>query len=257
VHGLELHELDRLHDLEADVEHFDFDFDVDVDVDELHDMGRELRRALQGSGEEVRRALEEAREGLEEARDRTYEDRARAKAEAKAAAKAAAKRVRPLRSASAAEVMGVGSFAGDLAVAAADIAAAAYEPAVMAVQGFGEGFGEAADWDADDVDHEEGGTVMTANGYGDRYTLLLPGLRLTKVTPDLAATLGAGSERGLLVLDASDRWGALRAGDVLLAIDGTPVRDGDRASVRFDRSEESRVTVLRKGKRMELSVGRN
>ena len=260
-HGLELE-----HDMDFDDEHFDFSFDVDVDVEGLHDMGRELRRALDGSRVEIRRALEDAREGLEdaregweEARERAYEDTKRAKAEGKAAAK----RARPLRSASAATLMDPEGVASDMALAAGDIAAASYEPVLMSLDGEGEGggvrWGYGWDDDAERVDEgdEEGGAVMTANGHGDRYTLRLPGLRLAKVTPDLAATLGAGSERGLLVLDASARWGALRAGDVLLAVNGTPVRDGDRASVRFDRSVESRVTVLRKGARVELTIPRN
>ena len=122
------------------------------------------------------------------------------------------------------------------------------------VEGAGpdEGFGWGSGWG----DGEGGGdgAVMTASGHGSSYTLRLPGLRLTKVTPDLASTLGRGSESGLLVLEASDAWDDLRAGDVLLAVDGTPVRRGDRAAIRFDRGHDSRATVLRKGKRVEVSV---
>ncbi|HEX6057795.1 MAG TPA: PDZ domain-containing protein [Gemmatimonadaceae bacterium] len=89
-------------------------------------------------------------------------------------------------------------------------------------------------------------TARTAN------TLSLPGLTLALVNEDLASTLGAGSERGLLVLAADERWDGLRDGDVILAVDG-------RATTGFScvsslANGERTVLVLRDGGRATLTV---
>jgi serine protease Do len=239
--------------------------DLEVDVEGLQDMREELERALESSRMEIRRALDgasaEARRARKDARkasETTREALERAREEAREELERAGLRS-SLRSASADVVVDVGSLVSDAVLVASDVAAGAIEPALTVVDGVGtgEGTGWGSGWADGDGAGDADGSVMNASAYGDRYTLRLPGLRLAKVTPDLAATLGAGSERGLLVLDASDSWRALRAGDVLLEVNGTPVRDADRASVRFDRGRDNRVTVLRRGARMELEVPRD
>ena len=83
---------------------------------------------------------------------------------------------------------------------------------------------------------------------GDDATFNLQGLRLARVNEDLAANLGRGSERGLLVLESSRRWGGLRAGDVLLEIDGRPVRDGSAALISLGSRDDHTASVIRDGR---------
>lgn len=88
-----------------------------------------------------------------------------------------------------------------------------------------------------------------SGGYAD-----LDGLRLTRVSGDLASYFGAGSEGGLLVLDAPAPWSALRPGDVILAVDGTPVRRDGRTRMSLDSAHAHAFDVLRKGKRVTVKV---
>lgn len=91
--------------------------------------------------------------------------------------------------------------------------------------------------------------MVSATATGSSFTIGLPGLRLSAMNPDLASYLGEGSERGLLVVEADARWRGLRAGDVLLAIDGRPVRDGERASIPAELGRSHELLVLRAGTR--------
>jgi hypothetical protein len=96
--------------------------------------------------------------------------------------------------------------------------------------------------------------TFTAVGAG---VIGLPGLELTVVGPDLATYFGPGSERGMLVLRAEDGWHGIRTGDVLLTIDGRPIRlqDGStRATLRRD--DPSVVELLRAGQRMRVTISR-
>jgi S1-C subfamily serine protease len=79
----------------------------------------------------------------------------------------------------------------------------------------------------------------------------ISGLRLVSVGSELASYLGRGSERGLLVVDVP-RWaqGSVRAGDVLLSVDGAPVRSGDggdEVTVSLPRFREAQLDILRDG----------
>lgn len=80
------------------------------------------------------------------------------------------------------------------------------------------------------------------------------GLRLAPVSDGLSSYFGKGSEKGLLVLDASARWAPLQAGDVILEVNGTPVKDGDRTNMTLDTEHDTRFLVLRKGARQTLVV---
>ena len=82
---------------------------------------------------------------------------------------------------------------------------------------------------------------------GNDATFTLQGLRLARVNDDLASNLGRGSERGFLVLEASRRWGGLRAGDVLLEVDGRPVRDGSSALISLGSGDDHTAEVIRDG----------
>jgi S1-C subfamily serine protease len=94
--------------------------------------------------------------------------------------------------------------------------------------------------------------VATWNGDDAAFTL--QGLRLARVNDDLAANLGRGSERGFLILDASRRWSGLRAGDVLLEIDGQPVRDGNSARISLGAGDDHTAEVIREGRQRVVSV---
>jgi len=78
--------------------------------------------------------------------------------------------------------------------------------------------------------------------------LNVAGLRMVPVGRELAAYLGKGSERGLLVIDVPE-WAAstLRPGDVVLSVDGSRVRagDGDEVTVALPRLREAQLDILR------------
>lgn len=82
---------------------------------------------------------------------------------------------------------------------------------------------------------------------GNDATFTLQGLRLARVNDDLASNLGRGSERGFLVLESNRRWGGLRAGDVLLEVDGRPVRDGSSALISLGSGDDHTAEVIRDG----------
>lgn len=100
--------------------------------------------------------------------------------------------------------------------------------------------------------YARGNSVATWTG--DDATFTLQGLRLARVNDDLAETLGRGSERGFLIVDAGSRWTGLRAGDVLLQIDGRAVRDGASARIALDSSDDHTAEVLREGQRRTVNV---
>lgn len=82
-------------------------------------------------------------------------------------------------------------------------------------------------------------------------SLDIAGLRMVPVGSELASYLGSGSERGLLVLDVP-AWArdAVRPGDVVLSVDGTPVRSNDGAddvTVAIPRFREAQLDILRDG----------
>lgn len=109
---------------------------------------------------------------------------------------------------------------------------------------------------ADDWNNEDWNT----SGAGGRLrgspgsTLTLGGLRMSVVSGELSSYFGKGSENGLLVLDADDEWHPLQAGDVILSVNGTSVRQDDHASISLDSDEDTTFVVLRKGSRVTLHV---
>jgi serine protease Do len=96
-------------------------------------------------------------------------------------------------------------------------------------------------------------SMMSASSDGDGE-LNFPGLRLSGVTPDLASYFGAGSEKGLLVLEASSEWSPLQAGDVVLSHNGRVVQRDGGSHISIDSEQANTFVVLRKGKKLTLSV---
>ena len=97
-----------------------------------------------------------------------------------------------------------------------------------------------------------GGSGWMSGGPGS--TLSLGGLRVSVVSGALSSYFGKGSEDGLLVLDASDAWHPLQAGDVILSLNGKSVRDGDHTEVSLDSDQDNTFVVLRKGARVTVHV---
>jgi len=91
-------------------------------------------------------------------------------------------------------------------------------------------------------------------GRTDGATLSLEGLSLASVDRDFGQQFGRGAERGALVVRTRDSWDPLRAGDVILTIDGRPVRDGNALDVTIDRSRDQRVTILRNGREQTITL---
>jgi len=96
--------------------------------------------------------------------------------------------------------------------------------------------------------------ITTAERSGESAkpaALDVAGLRLVPVGSELSGYLGKGSERGLLVLDVPEWAGhTLRAGDVVLSIDGSPVRSANRSdevTVALPRFREAQLDILRDG----------
>lgn len=82
----------------------------------------------------------------------------------------------------------------------------------------------------------------------------IPGLGLTPVSPELATYFGEGAENGLLVLKANESWSPLRAGDVVLRIDGL-VATTARIRNLADARTSSSVEVLRRRRVVEVTFG--
>src|SRR3954471_254596 len=97
-------------------------------------------------------------------------------------------------------------------------------------------------------------TVVSAVGRerGENPSALnIAGLRMVPVGKELAAYLGKGSDRGLLVIDVPE-WAAsaLRPGDVVLSVDGSRVRaddTSDEGTVPLPPLRYAQLDILRDG----------
>ena len=106
----------------------------------------------------------------------------------------------------------------------------------------------------DDDDDDDSPLRGTISGTSDGATLSISGLTVAAIDADFAQQLGAGSERGALVVRSQARWAPLRAGDVVLSVEGRPVRTGDQLNLTFDRSRNQRVEILRNRRRETVTV---
>ena len=100
-------------------------------------------------------------------------------------------------------------------------------------------------------DRRSGGMLR---GRTDGATLALDGLSLASVDRDFGQQLGKGAERGALVVRTRDTWEPLRAGDVILSIEGRSVRDGNALDVTIDRSRDQRLEILRNGRQQTITL---
>ena len=91
----------------------------------------------------------------------------------------------------------------------------------------------------------------SAVGVGNDVSLSIAGLRVTPVDDELKSYLGEGSERGLVVTNVPEWARPLRTGDVILRINGKPVRDGDSSVVELGNGKPT-FELLRKGKAMTI-----
>jgi S1-C subfamily serine protease len=114
-------------------------------------------------------------------------------------------------------------------------------------RGFGGGSGH--------VRVSRAGDSVIVSGSGDSYVLRASGLQLTPVSSGLASYFGSGSEHGLLVLNA-ESWTGVHTGDVILSINGKPVREGDTSHIALDTKANNTVELLRKGKKMTVTMKR-
>lgn len=116
--------------------------------------------------------------------------------------------------------------------------------------------GDGDDDDRDDRDDARGarGARGAIRGRTDGATMVLGGLSLAAVDRDFAQQFGRGSERGALVVRSRDAWAPLRAGDVILTIDGRSVRDGNSLDVTFDRGRDQRLQILRDGREQAITL---
>ena len=81
----------------------------------------------------------------------------------------------------------------------------------------------------------------------------LRGLRVTVVSDELEPYFGEGSARGLLVLEADESWAPIRAGDVIVRVDGAPATmESLREALDSRRSTE--VELLRRRRSMVVSL---
>ena len=94
----------------------------------------------------------------------------------------------------------------------------------------------------------------TMRGRTDGATLVLGGLSLAAVDRDFAQQFGRGSEAGALIVRIRGEWEPLKAGDVILSVDGKSIRDGTRLDVTFDRRRDEKVEILRNGRKETITL---
>lgn len=81
----------------------------------------------------------------------------------------------------------------------------------------------------------------------------IPGIRLGDVDKELATYYGKGSENGVLVLEAATSWAPLRAGDVLLTVNGEPASEKNLGA-EVGAGRPVRIDLLRKRKPLSVVV---
>jgi hypothetical protein len=81
----------------------------------------------------------------------------------------------------------------------------------------------------------------------------LRGLRVTVVSEELEPYFGEGSARGLLVLEAEESWAPIRAGDVIVRVDGAPATLESLRDARESR-RATEVELLRRRRSLIVSL---
>jgi hypothetical protein len=78
------------------------------------------------------------------------------------------------------------------------------------------------------------------------------GLRVNTVTSELEAYFGEGTAGGLLVLEADESWAPIRAGDVIVRVDGEPATQALLRAAR-DSRQATEIEILRKRRSIIVS----
>ncbi len=104
----------------------------------------------------------------------------------------------------------------------------------------------------------QGQTTYSRSGQpgAEGAVFIVAGIRMSPINTQLASYLGAGSERGLLVLEIDDHWSGLIAGDVLLSIGGRAVRERDKTFVFIDEKKDQPIEILRGGQTVKATLRR-
>ncbi len=108
-------------------------------------------------------------------------------------------------------------------------------------------------WSGDNGEERSRGRG-TLRGRTDDATLMLSGLSLAAVDRDFAQQFGRGSENGALVVRTRSEWEPIRTGDVILAVEGRPVRDGNSLDITLDRRRDQRIEILRNGRKETITL---
>lgn len=195
------------------------------------DIRRAIERAMEATGrglEGMGRTLDGVGRGLGRARVQWYDDdNADQSPPAPSSTRPVAPARRPFQTASAAPDRAMATTAS---ATSGDVATAYAAPAVAVAGGGGYSYST------------------------DATTVNFAGLKLSLVDRELASYLGAGSETGLLVTSVPPWADGLRKGDVVLRIDGKPVRTGDSASLEFGDARSATFDILRKGESTKVMV---
>ena len=80
----------------------------------------------------------------------------------------------------------------------------------------------------------------------------LRGLRVNTVTSELESYFGEGTAGGLLVLEADESWAPIRAGDVIVRVDGEPATQALLRAAR-DSRQATEIEILRKKRSIIVS----
>ena len=99
-------------------------------------------------------------------------------------------------------------------------------------------------------------TVVAAKipGMAATTRIAVRGLELARVSGELAAYLGAQADSALSVIRASDAWEPMRAGDVIVRVDGA-APDQERLRSALDAHRRISVTLLRRGRSFTVLLG--
>ena len=74
------------------------------------------------------------------------------------------------------------------------------------------------------------------------------------VTSELVPYFGEESQRGLLVTDADSSWAPIRAGDVILRVNGTRVYSVERLKTAIDQRRDNTVEIVRRGRVITVTL---
>ena len=96
--------------------------------------------------------------------------------------------------------------------------------------------------------------TRVASGRAGQDTSSDQWLRVMPVTSELVPYFGEESQRGLLVTDADSSWAPIRAGDVILRVNGTRVYSIERLKTAIDQRRDNRLEIVRRGRVITVTL---